>query len=882
MSSILIRFFYVFLSDNHLQEKDVESDFEDFKSRMLRCPADIVLKQHNERGFAFGPQFNLITEVWSNATEVLAEISPTQEIINEATSYVVHPSIIDACIQTTLLVKHAEGKFVPYKIGVVTIIRKVEYKNVLYCYAKVLEIDKEAKYNITLYDGYARPVMIFEGFIAVQITADRTNVDFENASFTMVWSREELMIKSEPDGNQKSWLVLRDRNGNAEQFCLNLSDNERATIVDMQDNIEETRRAFSQSLDEVLQSKREREKLVVVNFWPSETIQMSFESQNFMLTHSLDFESCLVVSQEILKKKSFCENIQLVFVTSGVVSMPPSEYCPASDTPAGFPWSGSVFGFRRTFSEEINVPNATVIDLSETPIKKDFLSMIQDLQQGTTEEEIAYRNGIRYVNRLVKLNPEYPKHTKQESPIDHNGKRKPFKLSFVSGNMFLRTVSEAPIIEKPLVDVQFATPVLHKKWKEVKMSDCVAVAGKLCTRSNKTDENPLIVGVCKAGDLGSYVAVDGHCFIEIPDNLSPQQAASLCYPMAISYHILKYLLTDIQGKKVLIHHYSEEICCILASVTMAFGANVVCLVKNRSSKNRVKEFGIPDVITEDEVVSGDVKCESYRNIDSVCFLSKTSGHVSRQVLNNLKSGGTVIIVHDKDRVNTLTTNKDVHFISTKLDDFPQSSEIFSNMLVSSCSVLKLSGIFKRLLEIPLKSTSIYDVVVPTNNISVEETSQVESHVSLSTISLKPENVPEEIPFYRLSLDSNGFKEDRTYIVIGGIRGFGFEVARWMVENGAKTIMCTARSAPSKEKKAEVQRLEQETGSRILFRQADVTSWKDMSVIKKELDSLPAVAGIVFSAVVLEDQLIQDADFETCRRVVGTKVQGKDQLSIALI
>ncbi len=35
--------------------------------------------------------------------------------------------------------------------------------------------------HVETYDGYARPVIILEGFIAVQITADRTNVDFENA-----------------------------------------------------------------------------------------------------------------------------------------------------------------------------------------------------------------------------------------------------------------------------------------------------------------------------------------------------------------------------------------------------------------------------------------------------------------------------------------------------------------------------------------------------------------------------------------------------------------------------------------------------------------------------------------------------------------------------
>ena len=345
--------------------------------------------------------------------------------------------------------------------------------------------------------------------------------------------------------------------------------------------------------------------------------------------------------------------------------------------------------------------------------------------------------------------------------------------------------------------------------------------------------------------------------------------------MAMSYHILKNLLPDIQGKKVLVYHQSEEICCIFACIAMALGVNVVCLVNNRSNQRRVKKFGIPAVVTNDDVISGDVDCQDYINIDSVCFLSKTSGHVSRQVMNNLKSGGTVITVSkESSTVNTLTINKDANIILTNLENFPQNSGFFSKLLVSSGSVLKESGMFKKLLEIPQTSTSIYDVAVTTNQ-ALEDSSQWKSQIHLNTVSLKPENVPEEMSFYRLPMDSNGFKADRTYLIVGGVRGFGFEVARWMVENGAKTVMCTARSPPREENISDVRRLQQATGSRILLRQADVTSWKDMNVIKEELKCLPPVAGIVFSAVVLEDQLIKDADLETCKRVVGTKVQGRN-------
>ena len=497
----------IFLSDDSLKPTEDLSDFEVFKSRMTKCPDDIVERQHKEKGFAFGPQFNLITDAWSNANEALALITPTQEILDEELAYVVHPSIIDACIQTTFLVEHAEGKFVPYKIEGVTIIRKVEYTRPLYSHVNVLEFDHGAKHNITLYDGYARPVLILQGYIGIKITENKSRDDFENASFNMMWSEEELVVKSEDDMKQlqKSLLILRDRNGYAKQFTQHLSADQRVTFVDMQDTAEETKCTFSHSLDEALERKPAGDKLLVLNFWPCETSIIGVESQNFLLTHSLAFESCLVVSQQILERESSGKDVELVFVTSGVVSMPNSDCrSPTDANPATFPWSATVLGFRRTFSEEINHSNAAVIDLPENPDETDFLSMMHDVQQEMIEEEIAYRNGVRYVNRLTKLNSHQPTLMKQESPVETNGERKPFKLAFMSGDMFLQTASRETFEER-IIEVYSSTPVLHKPWAEMETSDRVVIAGRLLAKFEESRQNSLVVGVCKVSDFGSYV-----------------------------------------------------------------------------------------------------------------------------------------------------------------------------------------------------------------------------------------------------------------------------------------------------------------------------------------------------------------------------------------
>jgi hypothetical protein len=60
------------------------NNLEDFKRTMSKWSKDDLEKEREKFGFAFGPQFNLITDAWSNGTEVLALICPTEEIIKEA------------------------------------------------------------------------------------------------------------------------------------------------------------------------------------------------------------------------------------------------------------------------------------------------------------------------------------------------------------------------------------------------------------------------------------------------------------------------------------------------------------------------------------------------------------------------------------------------------------------------------------------------------------------------------------------------------------------------------------------------------------------------------------------------------------------------------
>jgi hypothetical protein len=490
------------------------------------------------------------------------------------------------------------------------------------------------------------------------------------------------------------------------------------------------------------------------------------------------------------------------------------------------------------------------------------------------EEEIVYRDGLRYVNRFNKLTSgEKQIITKEESPLTKEGAQRPFKVTSMSDQLFLQKTSKKQINGRTKIDVHFACPVLQKPWCDLKKNDRITFVGKFLDSQNEP-ENRFVLGVCKTDDLGSYVDEEKSSITNLEANTNPQQAVVLGFPLQMSYYILTNLVEDAPEKNVLIYHEREEISSLFACVALSLDVKIVCLTNDRASKERLRKMYDLLVVTVEEIARAEVNAANLAQFDAVCLLSDCSEYVYRQIVNHLKPDGSVIILHEDKNLhfNPFAQGKNIRCVVTNLPNITEGSENFEKLFSSCYFHLKSKGLLERLLNIPLRVSSIYDVMNNGNNNQPSESEKAE--IGLSTVSFKPDNTPEKVAFYSLPLDANGLKDDRTYLVIGGVRGFGFEVAKWMVENGAKTVVCTARSPPSEEKKVEVQRLEQETGSQILLRQADVTSWKDMNVIKDELESLPAVAGIVFTAMVLADQLLINADLETCKKVVQTKVKGE--------
>ncbi|MCA9490227.1 MAG: SDR family NAD(P)-dependent oxidoreductase [Myxococcales bacterium] len=134
-----------------------------------------------------------------------------------------------------------------------------------------------------------------------------------------------------------------------------------------------------------------------------------------------------------------------------------------------------------------------------------------------------------------------------------------------------------------------------------------------------------------------------------------------------------------------------------------------------------------------------------------------------------------------------------------------------------------------------------------------------------------------------TVDESGavaIRPDATYLVTGGLGALGLVFTEWLVEQGAKSVVLTGRSAPNDEARARLDAWKKQ-GADVGVIRGDVADEADVKRIMAEIEaSRPALAGVIHSAGVLDDGIVQRQTEERFRKVLRPKVDGSWNLHVA--
>lgn len=124
-----------------------------------------------------------------------------------------------------------------------------------------------------------------------------------------------------------------------------------------------------------------------------------------------------------------------------------------------------------------------------------------------------------------------------------------------------------------------------------------------------------------------------------------------------------------------------------------------------------------------------------------------------------------------------------------------------------------------------------------------------------------------------------FYDQAIYLITGGFGGIGLEVAKWMINSGAKKLLLVGRSSPTPEVTHCLNNLRQD-GIAITVRQCDVGDFDQLQMLIQDVIKNFPLRGIIHAAGVLDDGTLETQTWERFESVYQAKVRGSWNLHMA--
>ena len=781
-----------------------------------------------KNGFNYGPTFSIIKQIWQRDNEglCLVDVSESLPIQMETGSYVVHPSILDACLQSCSVPfgssLNDNKSIVPVGFKSITL-NDVPSTSQLYCHATA-DATEFGRFDVALMSPSGKVLLTMNGYRVAELTSVPRELSIAELAYEVQWKEEELQEQRQI-AQEVTCIVLKDSSDFANTLILRLKKADVNVIsVDpppsgcFHTEVQEAvRTVFSGIPPSNLSSLR------VINMWPLESTLLPDNFSTIEQAQSLAFGSSTFLLKLFIEKEWL--DSRLFVITKSTQLLWTSEMPPNNNS---IPWGSTVWGLRRTAALEEPNLRVTTVDLSRKPDMKEVDSLVDEILGASIEDEVALRSGKRFINHLMRahLSPE------QSTIVNRNGTKTKSSLCLstipLSRMLCLReqTFSKSSPYEV-VIDLFYCWTTSESLFDVSKPKRCVFVSGKVVDvlEQNKHtfkigDE---VCGVIPSGRVAHSIPIQASNTFVRPANLTKEQAAYIPGCLVIASRALEIAAAGDASQTLVIHDANRGPGPAAVALASALGHRVFCTISDtcqKSARITLQEMGAENVMYYNAFnLNGDVNDQ----FDAAVFFYSPFPNALRKSVQNLKVRGTVVIMSSEVEGDVVfPLNKNVKYQKEDISDILLSPLEFERLSIQSLEVLERKGVLEKLLGMQMETLNFATSIKTSNQSLGKHSSQNHQMKPSSGISFAIQSFPSfergshlhNIPVLPRGLDECGLKENRTYLVAGGLRGFGFEVARWMAENGAKSIGLMSRSKPADAKVQEVQEIERKTGAKI--------------------------------------------------------------------
>ncbi len=419
------------------------------------------------------------------------------------------------------------------------------------------------------------------------------------------------------------------------------------------------------------------------------------------------------------------------------------------------------------------------------------------------------------------------------------------------------------LLSDEAVENGFAGPTLG-----MELAGTVTKVGSAVTEFKKGDE---VMGFAPAC-FSSRVITQTTAITHKPKGWSFEEATTVPTTFFTVYYALKHLAQIEPGEKILIHGAAGGVGIAAIQYARYCGAEIFATAGSDEKRDFVRLLGADHVMDSRSLSFADeiMQITNGEGIDIV--LNSLAGEAITRNLTVLKPFGRFLELGKRDfyensKIGLRPFRNNISYFGIDADQllierpklanrlFKEMMSLFDDgslrpMPYRSFPAIRIEDAFRYMQQ----SRQIGKVVVSFENGNA---------IPHSIIKLLPEKDKE------LRCDANA-----SYLVTGGLSGFGLKTACWLVDKGARTLVLVSRSATiDQDSKIIIDGLK-DKGIHIYTRACDVTDKSALMQLTAEINrELPALKGLIHAAMVLDDGLIRNMTQQQLLNVMSPKIIG---------
>lgn len=366
--------------------------------------------------------------------------------------------------------------------------------------------------------------------------------------------------------------------------------------------------------------------------------------------------------------------------------------------------------------------------------------------------------------------------------------------------------------------------------------------------------------------FASHVVTRSNAITPKPEEWSFESAATVPTAFFTAYYALRQLANLQRGERVLIHGAAGGVGIAAVQLARHMGAEVFATAGNEEKREFVALLGADYVFDSRSMAFGDqiLAATGGEGVDVV--LNSLAGEAIRRNLQILRPFGRFLELGKRDffentPIGLRPFKNNISYFGIDADQLLVARPELAGRLFREVMSLFRSGV---LSPLPVRVFAAERVIDAFRY--MQQARQIgKVVVSLEGARIQPQSLLPKVQ--ALNIVPEG-----SYIVTGGVTGFGFETARWLAQRGAGQVVLLGRRGEATPGATEAMADLQALGAKVLILACDVANRKSLAKALAHPGLLP-IKGIFHAAMVIDDALIANLDPQRMSRVLIPKVKG---------